>query len=164
MKPAAGPAPAGDVEVGLDRLWARLDHGADDTATHTPPRRDGPRAVAPVRWLAAALVVESIALAAVGVALLQRADAPPEYLTLGAGATASTATIRVVPAPSLRLDDLQRLLHALRLQVVAGPNSVGAYALAAQAGAPPRDLQIATLRADPGLRLVEPIDAARGAR
>jgi hypothetical protein len=69
-----------------------------------------------------------------------------------------------VPAPSLRIDDLQRLLQRLNLQVVAGPNSVGAYDLAPQAEQPARELQISTLRADPGLRLVEPIDAVGAAR
>jgi hypothetical protein len=165
---AAGPAPSGGVEAGLDRLWMRLDLGADEAPKRERERergrRERPRAAAPVRWLAAALVVESVALAALGVALLLRPAAPPAYLTLGAAPAAGDATIRIVPAQSLRLDDLQRLLHALRLQVVAGPNSVGAYDLAPQADAPPRELQMATLRADAGLRLVEPIDRARGGR
>lgn len=159
---AAGPAPAGSVETGFERLCARLDRLADHEPARISPR--GPAAFGPVRWLAAALVVESIALAATGIGLLQRNDEPPAYITLGAGHAAGHATIRIVPAPSLRLDDLQRLLHALRLQVVGGPNSVGAYDLAPQAGAPPRELQIATLRAEPGLRLVEPIHGHRGVR
>jgi hypothetical protein len=88
-------------------------------------------------------------------------------VTLSNAASNRGATIRIVPAPSLRIDDLQRLLQPLNLQVVAGPNSVGAYDLAPQAaGAGPtaRELQISTLRADPGLRLVEPIDAAGSSR
>jgi hypothetical protein len=170
---AAGPAAAGDVETGLERLrsrlrsrlWSRLDSPLNDAAGGAgAPGRERRRMSAAVRWLAAALAVESLALVALGVALLPRAETPADYVTLGTHTAARNATIRIVPAPSLRLDDLQRLLHTLRLQIVAGPSSVGAYDLAPLAGAPSRELQIATLRADPGLRLVEPLDGPRGAR
>jgi len=41
--------------------------------------------------------------------------------------------------------------------VVAGPNAVGAYALAPVSARLPLDKQLALLRAAPGMRLVEPI-------
>jgi hypothetical protein len=164
------PPAAGDVDTGLQRLFARIDRAADDGkavavgAAQQEPRRAAPSSSL-THWLTAAVVVEALALAVIGVGLVARSDPAPSYVTLSQGAGAQRgATIRIVPAPSLRIDDLQRLLQALNLQVVAGPNSVGAYDLAPQAEQPARELQIATLRADPGLRLVEPIDAVGATR
>jgi hypothetical protein len=170
---ASEPSPAtSDVDTGLQRLFARIDRASEDgqAAPAGAQRREPRRAAASglMPWLAAAVAVEALALAVLGVGLVVRSDPPaPGYVTLSNAASNRGATIRIVPAPSLRIDDLQRLLQPLNLQVVAGPNSVGAYDLAPQAaGAGPtaRELQISTLRADPGLRLVEPIDAAGSSR
>jgi hypothetical protein len=166
---ASAPLPAtGDAEAGLQRLFARIDrvHQEGEAAAAGVPRRTGRRA-APSGlslWLAAAVVVEALALAVLGVGLVARSDPAPGYVTLSDGAAGRGATIRIVPAPSMRIDDLQRLLQTLNLQVVAGPNSVGAYDLAPQAEQPARELQISTLRADPTLRLVEPIDPSGAPR
>lgn len=160
---ASEPPPAvRDVDTGLQHLFARIDRVGEDVpaAAASAPGREPRRATAPsslTLWLTAAVVVEALALAVLGVGLVARSDPAPAYVTLGSDAANRGATIRIVPAPSLRIDDLQRLLQALNLQVVAGPNSVGAYDLAPQAEQPARELQISTLRADPGLRLVEPI-------
>lgn len=164
------PPAVGDVDTGLQRLFARIDRAGEDSgtaaaATHGREARRG-AASGMTLWLTAAVVVEALALAVLGVGLVARSDPVPGYVTLSNGAANRGATIRIVPAPSLRIDDLQRLLKTLDLQVVAGPNSVGAYDLAPRAAGARQtalDLQIATLRADPGLRLVEPIDAAPSA-
>lgn len=152
----------GDVEVSLQRLFARIARADEDAqAAAAAPPQAARRAPASglTLWLAAAVLVEAVALAVIGTALVARGPLTG-YVTLGDGAAArGVATIRVVPAPSLRIDDLQRLLRTLDLQVVAGPNSVGAYDLAPRSEHPARELQISTLRADPGLKLVEPIDA-----
>ena len=165
---SAPPAAASDVDTGLERLFARIDRASEDdlpTPTVTPRRKVlRTSASGLTAWLTAAVVVEALALALLGVGLLVRPEPAPAYATLGDGAPNRGATIRIVPAPSLRLDDLQRLLQLLNLQVVAGPNSVGAYDLAPQGEQPARELQISTLRADPGLRLVEPIDAPVSSR
>lgn len=160
------PPAVGDVDTGLQRLFARIDRASDDgqaAAAGAPlhdVRRPAPSSL--TLWLTAAVVVEALALAVLGVGLVARSDPAPAYVTLSSASASRGATIRIVPAPSLRIDDLQRLLQALSLQVVAGPNSVGAYDLAPQAAqAEPagRELQISALRAEPGLRLVEPIDS-----
>jgi hypothetical protein len=159
----SAPLPAADdVEAGLQRLFARIDKAHEEGQPVATGARQhaGRRAATPglTLWLAAAVVVEALALAVLGVGLVARSDGAPGYATLSDSAAGRGATIRIVPAPSMRIDDLQRVLQTLNLQVVAGPNSVGAYDLAPQAEQPARDLQISTLRADPGLRLVEPID------
>lgn len=144
------------VEAGLQRLLQRIDSG--DVAV-APARREGALA----RWLAAAVIVESLALTALGLRLGLRSE--PGYVTLSESASpAVAATIRVVPEPNLRVAELQRLLLDLDLQIVAGPNRVGAYDLAPRGGPQPRERQLASLRAEAGLKLVEPLDAEPSAR
>jgi len=161
---ASDPAPTvGDVDHGLQRLFARIDRARDEagSAPVETPGREARHAGAftVTHWLTAAVVVEALAVVLLGIGLVARSDPRPGYATLSQAPDAPRgATIRIVPAPSLRVDELQQQLQALNLQVVAGPNSVGAYDLAPQAEQPARELQISTLRADPGLRLVEPID------
>jgi hypothetical protein len=165
---ANAPLPAvGPTDAGLRRLFARIDHARIDRApdagaaaatdANRPAARRGARSGVQ-RWLAAAVVVEALALVVLGIGLVVRPDPAPGYTTLSDGVAARGATIRIVPAPDMRIDELQRLLQSLQLEVVAGPNSVGAYELAPQTAQAARALQISTLRADPGLRLVEPID------
>jgi anti-sigma factor RsiW len=165
---SAPQAAARDVDTGLQSLFARIDRAseADLPAPAVTPHRKVPRTSASglTAWLTAAVVVEALALALLGVGLLVRPEPAPGYATLSEGAPNRGATIRIVPAPSMRIHDLQRLLQLLNLQVVAGPNSVGAYDLAPQGEQPARELQISTLRADPGLRLVEPIDTPVSSR
>ena len=165
MASAASPA-VGDVESGLQRLLARIDgasgSGQAAAAGAASPQRRRAAPSSLTQWLAAAVVVEALALAALSIGLVMRPDPAAGYETLSQTApTPRGATIRIVPAPSLRLDDLQRLLDKLKLQIVAGPNSAGAYDLAPRAEQPARELQLSTLRADAGLRFVEPIESRR---
>jgi anti-sigma factor RsiW len=158
---SAAPAPGDDdAEAGLARLLARIDHAQAEAAAARPAMRprEAPRRL--TLWLAAAVVAEAVALSVVGIGFAVRERAT-QYAVLGepTAPTRAEATIRIVPAASLRLDDLQRLLHSLDLQIVAGPSSAGAYDLAPRSGQPALERQLAALRADPGLRLVEPIDA-----
>jgi len=151
-------------DVGLQRLLKRIDQADDDSSTasaigvRTPVRR--PRVGALVYGLTFALVVESIGISVLGMGLLSRTGQTPSYQVLSDAATFDArATIRIVPAPGMNLGDLQRLLQGLELQVVAGPNEAGAYALAPMSGRPDLGTQVARLRAAPGMRLVEPIRA-----
>jgi len=160
------PAGVPDPEPGLARLMARIDDAARPgawagAAGTTPPRRRmGLGALA--CGLVGAVVIE-----AVGIAFLafdRRADAEPYRTLTQAAATAPRATLRIVPAPTMTLAELQRLLLDLRLQVVAGPNEAGAYSLAPLAQPPSIESQLARLRATPGLRFAEPIGAPEAPR
>ena len=76
--------------------------------------------------------------------------------------SAPRATIRAVLAPTLTLGELQALLGQAQLQIVAGPSDAGVYSLApmsAQAAAATQPA-LAQLRAHPGVRFAEPVDAA----
>lgn len=159
MRAEAAPEPPADHAPALRRLWQRID--AEAVAGAAPPPR---RAGALARALLAAVVIEAVGIAALSAALLDR-DAAPRgpYVTLSAPADgAAHATIRAVLAPELSLDRLRILLGASHLQIVGGPSEAGVYSLA------PRSLRedigtpaaLAQLRADPGVRFAEPVDAA----
>jgi hypothetical protein len=172
---APGAAPdAPGVEHGLARLMARIDDSGRDGAT-APAEAMG--ATAPTgaitrrRHVMAALVctlLGAVVIEAVGIAILavdRRGDADAPFRTLTqAPAVVPQATLRIVPAPTMTVSELQKLLLDLRLQIVAGPNEAGAYALAPLAGPPSTDSQLARLRAVPGVRFAEPIAAREAAR
>jgi hypothetical protein len=155
--------PLTDVDAGLKRLFKRIDEATDHRLAAVPgsvtrPRRLGIGAIS--HWLVAAVIVEAVGLSALGVAFMLRGVSEHEYQTLSdAAPTAARATIVIVPAPTMRLGELQQHLHALKLTVVSGPNAAGAYALAPQGEPPNPEAQIASLRALPGMQLVEPIAA-----
>lgn len=165
------PAAVTDPAAGLRHLWKRIDQAADDSASaagsRPPGRHTGRRSGAGVLifGLTIAVVVEAIGISVLGVGLLSRITPAPSYETLSDSADHNRgATIRVVPAASMSLGELQALLVAQELQVVAGPNAVGAYALAPLSAGRSLDKQLASLRAEPGMRLVEPILAREPGR
>jgi hypothetical protein len=153
--------PLTDADAGLKRLMQRVDQ-RESAPAMAPVRRRGNGSL--VVWLAAAVVVEAVGLSVLGAGLLWR-DAAPAYQTLSApsGEPAGVA-LRIVPAPTLRADELQALLRGLDLQIVSGPNAAGAYGLALQArdaSAQQVAAKVAALRAAPGMRLVEPVGSPR---
>ena len=159
--------PVTDAEAGLQRLFQRIDHAADEAAlapagsARPRERRSGLSVL--VYGLTFAVVVEAVGISVLGMGLLSHTEPAPVYRTLSdAPAAAARATIRIVPAAGMSLGDLQQVLQGLQLEVVAGPNESGAYALApatARASVDNKGLddQVARLRAAPGMRLVEPI-------
>ena len=177
-----------DPHAGLRRLLQRIDDEDHADARHPshPVRSDRHRADArrhPAqvrsRRLLAAVLVQSVALALLGVFLLARpgdrspASATPaaglDYRVLSrAGDPASAAAIRLVPAPDMRLATLQALLAEAGLQIVAANQDNTIYSLAWSTRAPDdatdRDARtasaLARLRAQPGILLAEPIAAA----
>ena len=157
--------PLTDADAGLKRLMRRIDEAGSE-AERAPAEPRGRRTGGGplVTWLAAAVVVEAIGLSVLGAGLLWR-DAVPAYQTLSAPAgEPATVALRIVPAPTLRADELQALLRGLELQIVSGPNAAGAYGLALQtreASAQQVAAKVAALRAAPGMRLVEPVGGPR---
>jgi anti-sigma factor RsiW len=163
---AQAVAPVTDVDAGLKRLFKRIDETTDHRIASVPgglARRGWQRMGTINHWLAAAVIVEAVGLSALGMGLMLRSAPEHEYQTLSESAAApKRATLLIVPAPSMQLGELQHQLHALNLTVVSGPTAVGAYALAPHSDQPSQEAQIASLRAVPGMRLVEPIAAVEG--
>ncbi|MCC4589074.1 zf-HC2 domain-containing protein [Xanthomonas melonis] len=149
-------AVAVDPDAGLQRLLGRLDTAERSVAAAPTARRTGSWTV---RALAAAALVQAIGLGVMGVKLASPAPAH-DYRTLStpAAAPVSQGAIRVVPDAGMTVADWDRLLHAQQLQVVGGPNAMGAYTVVPAA---PQSSQqtLQQLRATPGIRLAEIVSA-----
>ncbi len=140
-----------DANVGLTRLLGRLD---------TPDPQEVRFSSRSGNWLSRALVaavlIQALGIGALGVKLWRPGGSPP-YRTLSQESlSAAPDAIRVVPDAAMTLADWDALLHALRLQVVGGPNDVGAYTVVPMnSTSTARTLQ--QLRATRGIRLAEPV-------
>ncbi|WP_161960045.1 zf-HC2 domain-containing protein [Xanthomonas arboricola] len=149
-----------DANAGLQRLLGRLD-APEQASAPLPPatRRSGSWTV---RALAAAALVQAIGLGVMGVKLA--APAPShDYRTLSSATALPVpqGAIRVVPDASMTVADWDRLLHAQQLQVIGGPNDMGAYTVVPavpQAPAQPQQT-VQQLRANPGIRMAEIVSA-----
>lgn len=140
-----------DANVGLRRLLGRLD---------TPDAQEAPYRSRSRSWLSRALVavvlIQALSIGALGVKLWSTGG-NPAYRTLSQEPVpAATGTIRVVPDAAMTLADWNALLHTLHLQVVGGPNDVGAYTVAPTSSASTTHA-LQQLRATRGIRLAEPV-------
>jgi hypothetical protein len=141
-----------DANVGLAHLFGRLD--APDLQERRFRSRSGSWLN---RALAAAVLIQAIGLGALGMKLWS-ADSSPLYRTLSQEASpAAPGTLRIVPDTAMTLADWNALLHALRLQVVGGPNDVGAYTVAPTSSTSATRQTLQQLRATRGIRLAEPV-------
>ncbi len=141
--------PAVEPEPGLQRLLARI-------ATAEPPAAMPPRVPAAQRWLALAVVVQAVGLAALGLALL----GPPrdrDFRTLSLPATARAASLRLVPTAEMDFAALRRLLAELRLEIVDAAPDGSSLGLAASDGRADTALAaLPRLRSHAGVRMAEP--------
>ncbi|GAA0887299.1 anti-sigma factor family protein [Rhodanobacter soli] len=141
-----------DADVGLGRLLARLD---------MPDPQELRLRSRPGNWLSRALVaavlVQALGLGVLGVKLWS-GGGEPSYRTLSQETLpAAPGAIRVVPDAGMTLADWNALLHALRLQVVSGPNDVGAYTVAPVSSASTAQHALQQLRTTRGILLAEPV-------
>jgi hypothetical protein len=160
--------------AGLHRLMQRVAAAealdAASGATRAPMSSRGGRGT--VRWLAAAVVVQAVALAVFGAALFGGStDEEARFRTLTAPTVSPpAAALRVAFAPTMTLAEVQELLHAHRLAVLAGPSEAGLFTLAISADADAakdadgRAAALARLRADPRVRFAEPLGVEAVAR
>lgn len=141
-----------DAHAGLKRLMERID---------TPQRAETPHRFRSGGWLtrslAAAVLVQAIAIGALGLKFWTTGEAPAYQTLSQASAPVAAGSIRVVPDASMSLTDWNALLHTLRLQVVGGPNDVGAYTVAPTSSAVSTQQALRQLRAMRGIRLAEPV-------
>lgn len=157
---AASDAP---LQPALDCLLARIDIDEASTGTdlHASPLQ--PHRARVLRFLAAAVIVQAIGLAALGGWAFERnrSSSDAQYRTLSAPAADSPeATIRFVPSPELSVGQLQRLLgdNGLRVANTNEGGTILALAPTASRPAPASTTEIvARLRASAGVLLAEPI-------
>jgi anti-sigma factor RsiW len=142
-----------DPNAGLERLLARLDQ---------PEHEPAPVPARAVPWfsraLVAAVLVQAIGIGILG-ARLWSAQPLPAYRTLSQDSRPATAgAIHLVPEAKMTLADWDALLRELHLQVVGGPNDVGAYTVVPASPAS-TGATVQRLRAVQGIRLAEPVNA-----
>jgi hypothetical protein len=145
------------AEAALARLWTRIDaQAAAPAALHAPRSSGRPW----LRLMLAVIAIESLALTMLAGALWQRSPAAAYRTLTSVEPPRSAAIIRAVFTPAMRLDELRDLLQKSQLQIVAGPGDAGIYTLAplAAGGSDPQALLL-QLRADPRVRLAEPLGA-----
>lgn len=155
----------------FEKLWSRIEElerevpaaQADPPAVRAfkPRLRVPGNAVLPLsRWLAAAVVVQAIALGWLVSVFVARDAAPPwAYRTV----TSSTAfdpqmpRFRVVFAAQATVTEQQQLLARRGLDIVGGPSLSGVYVLAPaeRAGLVDAALLLAELRAEQAVRYAE---------
>ena len=141
-----------DANVGLKRLLARLD---------APEPQEVPLRARSGGWLTRALVaavlIQALGIGALGMKLWSEGDGAM-YRTLSQETTspAPPGAIHVVPDATMKLADWNALLRTLQLQVVGGPNDVGAYTVIPIRSASTPRSTLEQLRATRGIRLAEP--------
>jgi hypothetical protein len=174
------------AEASLQKLMARVDaaeRGESDVADlpvaplghepapgsrreRAPSRRSASRARAArrVQWLAAAVVVEAVALGAFMWLWHSGARGGAEeaqYQVLGAQPVVygRGARVRIVFEPQLSLADMQKLLHSVGAHIVDGPTEANVYTLGfAEPVDSPDELsaRLEKLRASESVRFAEP--------
>lgn len=143
-----------DAEAGLKRLLGRIDAEAADAPA---PRVRNASWV--TRALVAAVLVQAVGIGILGAELWSSHGVGSSYRTLSDPTPhALPGTIRVVPDTAMKLADWNSLLHSLQLEVVEGPNDVGAYTVAPLHASTTQDT-VQQLRATHGIRLAEPVAA-----
>ena len=127
------------------------------------PDKVARRRIGAVRWLAAAVVVQAVALGWLGASLRDRPAASAlvaKYQTLSTDPAIAPPGphIRAVFAPGMTLSELKSLLAANHLIVIRGPSDAGAYTLASTDARPGAglDASVAALRSDARVLFAEP--------
>ena len=154
-------------QAGLAKTLARIDELTRELSPQPgvvahdhayPPVR---RRMTATRWLAAAVIVQSIGLALLGGSLLDRRAADRgRYETLSSVVPAANGDrIRAVFTRSMTIGELQTLLASHRLMIVTGPSDAGVFTLGAIGAMPDRgglEALLASVRSDPHVLFAEP--------
>ncbi len=150
-------------QPGLQKLVSRID----ELERELPSQLDEPRGPATplaarpvfVRWLAAAVLLQSIGLGVLGALLWQASQMQaPRFTTLSSPAQRWTgaAHVRVVFAPAMTVGEVQALLASIPATVAAGPSEAGVYTLALENKQEDVGAVLARLRATQGVLFAEP--------
>lgn len=131
------------------------------TDSTTRGARSAVRATAPVRWLAAAALIEALALGAGAYFWASASRTPaPAYFTLTSPAPSFRGgeQVHVIFKRDLSLGELQTLLHSVGAHIIDGPTDADVYTL----GFPPQidagtvEKRIVALRARAAVLFAEP--------
>jgi hypothetical protein len=152
----------------LKRLQARLD-SADAVASPSAPAAAAAaagRGRPSMPWqgmMAASVAVMAVALAwlASDRWMQSRAQAPNYFTVTTAAPRVPGEVIRAVFSPTITLIELQAILDAAQLRIVAGPTEAGVYSLAANSKRPVSS-SLALLREHASVRFAESTQPSTG--
>ncbi|MQA18018.1 zf-HC2 domain-containing protein [Rugamonas rivuli] len=163
---SAGDAlPAGlDMERALARLMPALGPQEQSAPAPAAVPAPAPRPVSWWRagaanqpsWLRWTVAAQWVAIIGLGALLLRPDSDPAPYRVLGS-AVSNGGNLVVVFQPNTSERDLRRVLQAQGARVVDGPTVTDAYLLTVPAAN--RDRAVQAMRADPAVKLAEPLDA-----
>jgi anti-sigma factor RsiW len=159
----AQPPFAGSEQRAFAKLWTRIE--ASETALPPQPERrvnsggSAPRRT--VRWLAAAVVVQAIGLALLGVTALNTGNTSPgEFRTVTSNQTHTMGpAIRVVFRPDASMADVSDLLSRHELELIGGPQGSGIFTASSKDSSSDRSMEslAIALRNDARVLFAEPI-------
>ena len=155
-------------QPGLARTLARIDELEREAPAAAreidEPAAQPARRASAVPWLAAAALVQAVALGVLGTLLFRHsveAEQEPRYQTLSTELAPAAAGehIRAVFSSDVTLGALNAMLAESALTIVRGPSDAGAYTLAFADPHPVSgrlDQAVAALRAKPVVKFAEP--------
>jgi hypothetical protein len=161
---AAQPISSNEEQRSFDKLWARIEAAESATAVTQSTEAAPRRASRPVRWLAAAVIVQGIGLALFGINALRAPDSgKPGFVTVTSEvpARANAPMVSVVFASDASIDTINTLLTHQGLTIVSGPGLSGNFtaALSADAVASGASAEsvAAVISRDPNVTFAQPI-------
>jgi anti-sigma factor RsiW len=141
------------------KLWTRIEASegavpATEAASGLAERRGPSRTV---RWLAAAVVVQAVGLATLGLAAWNGGTGDFQTVT-NETATVTVPAVRLVFDPATSVGAMNEMLERHDLKIVAGPNGSGAFtaALTASGSTTPESVADALSR-DPRVQFAQPV-------
>jgi hypothetical protein len=162
---AVSPAPAASEEQrSFNKLWARIEVAESvSTPANGAPAGSARRSSRPVRWLAAAVVVQAIGLGVMGLAMrsndsVRRGD----FVTVTKQDPSIQApAVRIAFAPDTSIATVNTLLAHQGLSIVAGPGTAGNFTAAlssdAIASGASAESVAAVMAKDPNVTFAQPV-------
>jgi hypothetical protein len=161
---ASPPAVATEEQRSFNKLWARIE--ASESAATPATGTTGlavpvPRSSRTVRWLAAAVVVQAIGLAMLGLTVNNQ-NAGDGFMTVSTPEPRLNApAVSIAFAPQTSMGTVNTLLTHQGLSLVGGPGSAGNYraelSADAVASGATADSVAAVLSRDPNVTFAQPI-------
>ena len=160
-------ANATEEQRSFDKLWARIE-AAESATAGTPSVEAAPRrASRPVRWLAAAVVVQGIGLALFGINALRTPESgKPGFVTVASetpkqAGRADAPMVSLVFAPEASIEHINTLLTHQGLSIVSGPGLSGNFTATLSADAVASGASAESVAAvvskDPNVTFAQPI-------
>jgi hypothetical protein len=159
------PTAASEEQQSFNKLWARIEaaESASGTATGTvAAAAPVARTSRTVRWLAAAVVVQALGLAVLGLALRNGSPVEASFRTVARVEPRLNApSVRLVFAPGASIATVNTLLTHQGLSIVSGPGNSGNYTAelssdAVASGASAESVA-AVMARDPNVTFAQPI-------